>query len=178
MKITFAFVEARLYPRAMETETFSKNQQKLIALGAAALIILGAYFLWSHRVVTTVIDLKDTGSTTGAPDLTIKTLAGTNVEPVELPKSAPASKTIGDDEMTALIQKATAFKNTGDYANAIKTLQFISYTWPQNPVSNNNLGDIYMNYLKDYPKAETAYLNQIKVVATDLNAYRTLFELY
>ena len=74
--------------------------------------------------------------------------------------------------------KARTQKNAGNYAGAIATLTAALKLAPGDVVVNNNLGDLYMNWAKDYVKAEASYK---KVIATDsryLDAYRHLFDLY
>lgn len=69
-------------------------------------------------------------------------------------------------------------KMAGDYNSAKMLWEYVSRTWPKNTVSFTNLGDLYTNYLKEYPKAETNYLAQIENMPNDTNAYSNLFLLY
>jgi tetratricopeptide (TPR) repeat protein len=80
--------------------------------------------------------------------------------------------------LQSLITEARVQKNAGNYAGAIATLNKAAALSPNDVVVNNNLGDIYMNFARDYPKAEASYK---KVIAADshyLDSYRHLFELY
>jgi cytochrome c-type biogenesis protein CcmH/NrfG len=66
----------------------------------------------------------------------------------------------------------------GDAAGAKEIWDYASKVWPTNQVTFNNLGDYYVNYQKDYAKAEANYLIAIKNKPTDPSAYRSLFGLY
>ena len=66
----------------------------------------------------------------------------------------------------------------GNYRIAQEYWEFASAKWPQNVASFNSLGDLYMNYLKDYPKAEKNFLQAIKNKPDDTNPYRNLFTMY
>jgi len=76
------------------------------------------------------------------------------------------------------IDLSTLRRYAGDYAGSRVILEYVSKQWPINMVSFNNLGDLNMNYIHDYPAAESNYLKQIANNPTDANAYRTLFTLY
>ncbi len=66
----------------------------------------------------------------------------------------------------------------GNEALAKEYWEYASAMWPTNVASFNNLGDLYMNYLKDYPKAEKNWLQAVKNKPDDTNPYRNLFTLY
>lgn len=66
----------------------------------------------------------------------------------------------------------------GDYKSAQEFWEYASARWPTNVASFNSLGDLYMNYLKDYPKAEKNFLQAIKNKPDDTNPYRNLFTMY
>lgn len=66
----------------------------------------------------------------------------------------------------------------GNYQLAREYWEYASARWPSNQSSFNNLGDLYMNYLKDYPKAEKNWLQAIKNKADDPGVYANLFSLY
>jgi tetratricopeptide (TPR) repeat protein len=69
-------------------------------------------------------------------------------------------------------------KEAGDYTGAAADWQYMSALYPTNIVSNANLGDLYANYLKDYPKAAAAFKSQIANDPTDTYIYDDLFQLY
>jgi tetratricopeptide (TPR) repeat protein len=70
------------------------------------------------------------------------------------------------------------FLSAGDYAQAAKIWDYVSLNWPADATVLGNLGDLYMTYLKDYPKAEASYLGAIRNDPYQKNAYRNLFTLY
>ncbi len=69
-------------------------------------------------------------------------------------------------------------KEAGDYAGAAADWQYIAALYPSNLVANANLGDLYTNYLHDYPKAAAAFKAQIAIDPTDTYIYDDLFSLY
>lgn len=70
------------------------------------------------------------------------------------------------------------FKMAGDYAQAAKIWTYLSLNWPADAISLGNLGDLYMNFIKDYPKADASYQGAIRRDFRQVNAYRNLFQLY
>lgn len=81
-------------------------------------------------------------------------------------------------DFKAWIQAGTLYKDAGDYAMAAKVWEYASVLAPTNIVSPLNLGDLYANYVKDYPKAEKNYLQEIANNQNSPLAYRALYELY
>lgn len=72
----------------------------------------------------------------------------------------------------------SVFKRAGDYAGAVKIWDYVSVVWPTDAVAPGNLGDLYMNFIKDYPKADASYRAAIRNDPRQVNAYRNLFSLY
>jgi len=70
------------------------------------------------------------------------------------------------------------FKSAGDYIEATKIWTYVSLRWPADLVAFVNLGDLYMNFIKDYPRAEASYLAAIRSNPLEVDAYRNLFLLY
>lgn len=66
----------------------------------------------------------------------------------------------------------------GNFTIAQEYWEYASLRWPTNQASFNNLGDLYMNYLKDYPKAEKNWLQGMKNKSNDPGVYANLFSLY
>ena len=81
-------------------------------------------------------------------------------------------------DFNAWISVGTMNLMSGNYTVAETVWQFASQQWPTNHASHNNLGDLYMNYLKDYPKAEKEWLAAIVNKSDDPGPYRNLFSLY
>lgn len=81
-------------------------------------------------------------------------------------------------DFNAWIDVGTLNMMSGNYALAETVWQFTAKQWPTNYVSHNNLGDLYMNYLRDYTKADAEFLAAIKNKRNDSNPYKNLFTLY
>ncbi len=72
-------------------------------------------------------------------------------------------------------------KTIGDLTGAAAVWEQVGVIRPNNSISFNNLGDLYANFLPDYPKAEAAYRTAIKNSAGEEKNYLftlSLFELY
>lgn len=161
----------------------------------------------SATTTSTTVATSSTGSVLakGSGDYTIKVIPTKTPAPVS-PLVAPDYKvpltfasSIGADQRAALnarlaldqaalakdaydfstwIDLGTLHETAGDYSAARIILEYVSKTWPSNIVSFNNLGDLYMNYIHDYPAAESNYLKQVANRPSDVNAYTMLFTLY
>jgi tetratricopeptide (TPR) repeat protein len=81
-------------------------------------------------------------------------------------------------DFNAWIDVGTLNLMSENYAVAETVWQFASKQWPSNYVSHNNLGDLYMSYLRDYPKAEAEFRAAIVNKRDDPNPYKNLFTLY
>lgn len=89
----------------------------------------------------------------------------------------PSDTSVTEDR-TVLLQSAIDLKNNGDYRRAEEILLRITGEWKTDFVAFNNLGDLYQNYLKDYPKAETAHKKVIALNPAFIQAYINLYDLY
>ena len=71
-------------------------------------------------------------------------------------------------------------KMAGDYEGAAAAWQYVATAGPKsiNYVAYGNLGDLYMNFLKDYTKAESNYKIAITLSPTTIDYYRNLSMLY
>ncbi len=69
-------------------------------------------------------------------------------------------------------------KMGGDYKGAETIWKFVTTASPQNTIAYYALGDLYMNFIKDYPKAESAYLTVIKLEPAKESAYSNLATMY
>lgn len=78
----------------------------------------------------------------------------------------------------AWIGLGTLYKMGGDYQDAATVWTYVSQVWPGNSVSFNNLGDLYTNFLHDYPKAAAEYKQQLANSPTDVQDYIDLYMLY
>ena len=73
----------------------------------------------------------------------------------------------------------TIRKGAGDYAGAIEDWNFIATSHNSlSAAAYGNLADLYMNFLKDYPKAEQSYLKAIQLEPANPQSYEDLFTLY
>ena len=66
----------------------------------------------------------------------------------------------------------------GDYAGAAAVWTYTAKIYPQDASVQDSLGSLYLDFLKNYPKAEGAYLSAVQNRKDDLNAYRALYSLY
>ena len=68
----------------------------------------------------------------------------------------------------------------GDYAGAIEAWNYVAKVGPTsiNYVAYGDLGDLYMNFVKDYPKAEVSYKAAIAINSKVIDYYRDLSGLY
>lgn len=70
------------------------------------------------------------------------------------------------------------YKIAGDYASAQNAWEFVLSVVPNSASTHYNLGDLYQNWLKDYPKAEEHYLAVIKSSPHHIEAYVNLYTMY
>lgn len=69
-------------------------------------------------------------------------------------------------------------KIADDYRGAEEVWLYAKALAPSYTVPTDNLGDLYMNFIKDYRKAEVNLQLSIKNDPHDINAYQHLFSLY
>ncbi len=118
-------------------------------------------------------------------------LAGTIQISSSLPPDAVAALRTQEETLIPLIkanplrvdlwlQLGVDRKIGGDYQGAITAWQYVAAAAPVtlSYVAYGDLGDLYMNFLKDYPKAETNYLAAIKINPHVIDYYRSLYTLY
>lgn len=70
-------------------------------------------------------------------------------------------------------------KMAGDYAGAISAWNYLTEIYPtadSRPYAN--MGDVYMNFTKDYSKAEVNFLKAVKLNLHDTSLYVDLYMLY
>jgi tetratricopeptide (TPR) repeat protein len=75
-------------------------------------------------------------------------------------------------------QLAIDYKSAGDYAGAIAIWNYLTEVAPASYIAYNDLGDLYLNFDKDYSKALTNYLKVVSLQPTDIDAYNNLYILY
>ncbi len=65
-----------------------------------------------------------------------------------------------------------------DYTGAIEAWQYVAQVAPGDYVAFNNLGDLYLSVLKDYPKAEANLKQAVALKPDAVDVYRSLYMLY
>jgi tetratricopeptide (TPR) repeat protein len=72
------------------------------------------------------------------------------------------------------------YKIAGDFEGASDVWKFVSAVGPTEAQATafGNLGDLYMNFIKDYPKAEESYRQAINLKPDEISYYRDLHMLY
>lgn len=66
----------------------------------------------------------------------------------------------------------------GDYSGAAEDWEYVAAALPNNYIAFYDLGDLYVNTLKEYPKAETDFKQAIALKPDYIDAYRSLYTLY
>lgn len=81
-------------------------------------------------------------------------------------------------DLTAWLNLGAMKKMAGDFKGAETDWKFVTQASPKNTAAFWNLGDLYMNFLKNYPKAESAFKSVIAIEPANTQAYQALFQLY
>jgi hypothetical protein len=81
-------------------------------------------------------------------------------------------------DLGSWINLGTIRKMGGDYTGAEKAWLFVTQAAPSNPLAYSNLGDLYENFIKNYPKAEQSYLTELKLNPKDEGTYLNLYTMY
>jgi len=134
----------------------------------------------------TIKEIQAENNVPKAPDYNVPLAFGAYAGLNEAQKSALQAKAANlraqlaenPSNYTAWLALGSTFKMAGDYAQAEKIWKYVSLQWPTDDVVLGNLGDLYMNFIKDYPKADASYLRAIQSNPRQTNAYRNLFMLY
>jgi len=80
--------------------------------------------------------------------------------------------------IAAWLQVALLKKAIEDYEGARDIWVYVTIARPHEATAFLNLGDLYTNYLKDYPRAEKNYQNAIKAEPKNALGYLGLSDLY
>lgn len=140
------------------------NKTTLLIAAFVILVALGAYLMYRSQNILSLTPFGQTATTTTSG--ATSTVAARSGD-IQILTTAQA-----------YVMQARDQKNAGNYAGAIATLNKALVIDPKDVVVNNNLGDLYMFFAKDYVQAEAAYK---RVLASDpkyLDAYRHLLDLY
>lgn len=81
-------------------------------------------------------------------------------------------------DFAAWVDLGTLRKEVGDYQGAASAWTYLTQVYPSNATAYANLGDLYANFLQEYPQAEANWLEAIKLNPNDTNPYKDLFTLY
>ncbi|MDE1925516.1 MAG: hypothetical protein KGH79_05105 [Patescibacteria group bacterium] len=133
------------------------------------------------------------------PGATIKIVGGVNPPSLagsiniatDLPADAQAALRTQEQTLIGELQKdptrADLWLQLGvdrkigaDYQGAIAAWTYVAQAGPAsiNYVAYGDLGDLYMNFVKDYPKAAANYKAAIAINPTVIDYYRSLYNLY
>lgn len=98
-----------------------------------------------------------------------------------LQRQRTATIAILDKEPTnfnAWINLGSIRQTVTDYLGAEVAWSYAATIYPKSTIPFDNLGWLYLDFIKDYPKAETNFLRAIGNDTHDINAYEQLFSLY
>ncbi len=125
-----------------------------------------------------------TSKSVAAPNLEHSVNYSTNLSPEVVSKlaehitsrSAALKKNPARGELW--LQLGFDYKIAGDLPAAEAVWVYMTKIAPQSQVAFIDLGDLYQNFLKDYPKSEANYLAAVKLDPTNIDLYRNLYMLY
>ncbi len=155
---------------------------------------------------TTTVDLGNGQSVTLPPGVTIEQIgtttapASSTVKPPslngaisidsKLPADVQAALRINEqnlitqlkansDRLDLWLKLGLYRKMAGDYAGAVEAWKFVANSQSNiSYVAYGNLGGLYADFLKEYPKAEVNYLAAIQLKPDVIDYYRQLYYLY
>ena len=81
-------------------------------------------------------------------------------------------------DFNAWVALGTLRKTAGDYAGAAEDWDYIARLYPNSTIPFDNLGDLYMNFIKNYPQAEANFKASLVFNPGNIHAYQQLFALY
>jgi tetratricopeptide (TPR) repeat protein len=93
-------------------------------------------------------------------------------------ESAVASLKKDPSDLSSWILLGVYRKQAVDYEGARQAWVYVNTLAPTDEVSAVNLADLYMNFIKDYPKAELYYRKAIANDPHNIDNYRNLYTLY
>lgn len=82
------------------------------------------------------------------------------------------------DDFSAWVSLGVYRKVLGDYNGAEEVLTYVTRRWPTDFVAYNNLGNLYSEELRDFPKAEANFLKAADLRSSFVQSYVNLYELY
>ncbi|HVZ75668.1 MAG TPA: hypothetical protein VG934_00090 [Candidatus Paceibacterota bacterium] len=173
-----------------------------LIISALCIAVVVAFLLIGHTVSS--VPASDMSSTSAPTDTTASTsVINVNIPPAvtppslshvvvysaDLPIDARATLATNIASTTAnlkldpsnsrlWLQLAANYKVAGDYHAAESIWIYLTKVIPRNYVAFADLGDLYQNFLKDYPKAEQNYLAAISLKPDDIDLYYDLYLMY
>lgn len=190
----------------MPTNTRTRNGIVVAAFVLIAILAI-AYFIYtrpgkslpaSQEATTTPITTTTDGVTVSGGTATVTELPSAPVPPdykkplifqTDVSADVRAAfqyqfdqtvKALDKDKLNfaAWVNLAILRKGTKDYKGTETILIYLSKLYPKSTVTFDNLGSLYLDFLKDYPKAELNYKTSIANDSHDINAYQQLVSLY
>jgi len=113
-------------------------------------------------------------SMTFSPSLSADVVANLKTQEAANIASLKANPNQGD----AWLQLGVDYKIAGDYAGAEAVWIYLTKIAPTSYIAYADLGDLYTNFLQNYPKAEADYKEVIALQPDYIDAYRSLYYLY
>lgn len=172
----------------------------------AAAVVLGVFFVHPRSAQApgpnATTDVGNGISITGNGNYTITPVSNTSsTPPPSLTRTMTFSAGLSQDAVVALRSQETtliaqlksdptradlwmklglARKIAGDYVGAAEAWEYVAAVGSTdiNYVAYGNLGDLYMNFVKDYAKAEANYKTTISLKPDVIDYYRNLYTLY
>lgn len=182
------------------------QKQILIGVVVLGLIAAGMYFVTAHGpTISSGTDTTATGVVSSGGGIDVIGSGPVTITPVEEPKAPDFKKPLSfnasesaevraalDQRFRAILQtlekdptnmEAWAYlgilrKTVGDYAGAEEAWKYLAELYPTSTVPFDNLGSLYLDFIKDYPKAEANFKKSIQINPANINAYQQLFALY
>ena len=92
--------------------------------------------------------------------------------------SAQATLRQKPTDFSALVQIGNLHHMGGDDKEAERIYLYVASIYPSSTVPFDNLGSLYLDFLKNYAKAEANFKRAIEINPHDISAYQQLFSLY
>ena len=128
--------------------------------------------------------VREVTTVPGEPDLTHKVVYASNLSPGAVTQLKGNIATLryqlrsDPSQMDLWLSLALNYKIAGDYKAAEVVWLYMARVSPTNAVPYANLGDLYQNFLHNYPAAETNYLMAVGLRPDNIDMYRDLYTLY
>ena len=144
-----------------------------LLIAAAILVVLGGgYYLKTNMGAGSVPNFNQ--------PLVFSTSMSPEAKKASQDQFAILTATLAKDptDLSAWLSLGALHKISGNYNAAQRIWEFVAATNPKDYVAFNNLGDLHMNFLKNYPKAEQNFRTVIALSPSYIDSYRNLYTLY